>query len=105
MRAVRKGEWALDPSVFGFAPLCSIKILAGWIGVTPEAVLARFKKGQFPAKALLRLGGRSLAVDLQTLMVALRAKNAVPLTLAEKPKLPPEDASDHVSDDHPIDQR
>jgi len=48
------------PYVFGFLPICSVKILAHAIGVTPEAILARFKSGHFPPKALLRLGVRSL---------------------------------------------
>jgi hypothetical protein len=66
----------IDPSCFGFLPICSVKILANAIGVTPQAVLARFKSGNFPPEALLRVGGRSVAVDLQVLLSSLREKQA-----------------------------
>jgi hypothetical protein len=80
----------IDPSCFGFLPICSIRILANAIGITPEAVLARFKSGNFPTEALLQVGGRSLAVDVQVLLSSLRAKQARPLAPPEKPEPPPE---------------
>lgn len=77
----------IDPSCFGFLPICSIKILANAIGITPEAILARFKNGNFPAEALLRTGHRSVAVDVQVLLFSLRAKQGKPITDLKKPDM------------------
>ncbi len=87
-------KFFLDPSVFGFAPVCSVGILAEWLGLTPEAILARFKTGTFPREALHRVGDRALIVDLQLLLTALRSKNAKPQPVPEtREPVTPEGAS------------